>query len=330
MKILKSLKREIISKKLSGKDTMYAVRIQSYGGPELLKYEEVPRPHPGHGEILIKVHAAGINPVDWKVREGYLKQRANYRLPLIPGWDFSGVVAGFGEGAVRFGEGDEVFGRGDLFRDGSYAEYVVEREEDAEYKPKSVDHIRASAIPLAALTAWQSLFEAANLQSGQSILIHAAAGGVGHLAVQLAKWAGARVIGTASKNNQEFLSELGVDEAIDYQATRFEDVVHNIDIVLDTMGGDTQKRSWKVLAKGGILVSIVSPPSKEEAKSYDVRPAFVFVQNNATQLAEIADLVDSGLLIPHVEKVLPLSEAQQAQELSKAGHIRGKIVLRIV
>jgi NADPH:quinone reductase-like Zn-dependent oxidoreductase len=255
---------------------------------------------------------------------------ANHTLPLIPGWDFSGVVDSAGLGAEKFQEGDEVFGRGDLLRNGAYAEYLVMREEDVEYKPKSVDHIRAAAIPLASLTAWQSLFEAASIQSGQSVLIHAAAGGVGHFAVQLAKWAGAHVIGTASKNNQDFLMELGVDEAIDYQAARFEDVVHKVDVVLDTIGGETQKQSWKVLAKGGILVSIVSQPSQEEADSYGVRQSFVFVRNNATQLAEIADLVDSGLLMPTVETVFPLSEAHHAQELSKEGHIRGKIVLQIV
>ena len=309
---------------------MFAVRMHSYGGPEVLRYEKIPRPRAGVGEILIKVHAAGVNPVDWKIREGYLKQMANHTLPLIPGWDFSGVVDSSGPGAERFEEGDEVFGRGDLLRNGAYAEYLVMREEDVEYKPKSVDHIHAAAISLASLTAWQSLFEAANLQPGQSILIHAAAGGVGHFAVQLAKWAGARVIGTASKRNHDFLMELGIDEAIDYQTARFEDVVSKVDVVLDAVGGDTQKRSWKTLAKGGILVSIVSQPSQDQADSYGVRQSFVFVRNNATQLAEIADLVDSGLLTPTIETVLPLSEAHHAQELSQAGHTRGKIVLQIV
>jgi NADPH:quinone reductase-like Zn-dependent oxidoreductase len=242
---------------------------------------------------------------------------------------FSGVVDSLGPGAERFEVGDEVFGRGDISRNGAYAEYMVMREIDAEYKPKPVDHIHAAAISLASLTAWQSLFAAAGLQSGQSVLIHAAAGGVGHLAVQLAKWAGAYVIGTASRDNQDFLLELGVDEAIDYQSTPLEDVVHKVDVVFDTIGGDTQKRSWKVLAKGGILVSIISQPSQQEAESYGVRQSYVFVQNNATQLAEIADLVDSGLLIPVVEKVLPLSEAHYAQELSKAGYTRGKIVLKV-
>jgi NADPH:quinone reductase-like Zn-dependent oxidoreductase len=310
--------------------TMRAVRMHSYGGPEVLRYEEITRPRAGAGEILIKVHAAGVNPVDWKIREGYLKTMANHTLPLIPGWDFSGIVDSVGPGAERFEEGDEVFGRGDLLRNGAYAEYLVMREVDVEYRPKSVDHIHAAVIPLASLTAWQSLFEAANLQSGQSVLIHAAAGGVGHLAVQIAKWAGAHVIGTASRNNRDFLLELGVDEVIDYQTTPFEDVVHNVDVVLDTMGGDIQKRSWKVLAKGGILVSIVSQPSQQEADLYGVRQSFVFVQNNATQLSEIAYLVDSGMLVPVVENVLPLSEADRAQELNKAGHTCGKIVLQIV
>jgi NADPH:quinone reductase-like Zn-dependent oxidoreductase len=204
------------------------------------------------------------------------------------------------------------------------------RESDVEFKPKSIDHIHAAAIPLAALTAWQSLFEAAKLESGQSVLIHAAAGGVGHLAVQLAKWAGARVFGTASQRNQNFIRDLGVDEPIDYQAARFEDVVHNIDIVLDTVGGEAQKLSWRVLARGGILVSIVSPPSQQEADSYGVRQAYVFVRNNATQLAEIAELVDSGEIKPVVENILPLWSARHAQELSQSGHIRGKIVLRVI
>ncbi len=309
---------------------MFAVRMHSYGGPEVLKYEESLSPKPAAGEILIKVHAAGVNPVDWKVREGYLRETVHHRLPLIPGWDFSGVVASVGPRTQKFAEGDEVFGRADLRHDGAYAQYMVMREDEIEFKPKSIDHVHSAAIPLVALTAWQSLFEAASIESGQTVLIHAAAGGVGHLAVQLAKWAGARVIGTASKINQDYLLKIGVDEAIDYQSTHFEDVVHNVDVVLDTIGGETQKRSWKVLAKGGILVSIVSPPSQQDAVSHGVRQAYVFVQNNAEQLAEIADMLDYGLLVPRVEHVLPLSEAQKAQELSKAGHVRGKIVLKIV
>jgi NADPH:quinone reductase-like Zn-dependent oxidoreductase len=327
MNILKAM-MEI--KKRATKNTMHAVRMYSYGGPEVLKYEEVARPQPGPGDILVRVHAAGVNPVDWKVREGYLKQRVNYALPLIPGWDFSGVVEETGPSISGFEEGDEVYGRPDIVRNGTYAEYVVVKESEAAFKPKSIDHIHAAAIPLASLTAWQSLFDAAGLKEGQTVLIHGAAGGVGHFAVQLAKWAGANVIGTASKSNQDFLRELGADTTIDYQATKFEDVTGNVDVVFDTIGGDTQKRSWKVLKKGGILVSIVSPPSEEEARANVVNGAFVFTRTISTQLSEIAGLVDSGELKAVVETVMPLSEASEAQEMSRGGHTRGKIVLRVV
>ncbi|MGH8728265.1 MAG: NADP-dependent oxidoreductase [Burkholderiales bacterium] len=225
--------------------------------------------------------------------------------------------------------GDEVYARPDIARDGAYAQYIVVRESEVALKPKSIDHIHAAAIPLAALTAWQALFDAAELSSGQTVLVHAAAGGVGSFAVQLAKWRGARVIGTASKRNHEFLRELGVDEAIDYETTRFEDVVRGVDVVFDTIGGDTQKRSWKVLKKGGILVSILTPPSPEEAAAHGVRHAYTFVQPNAMRLAELAQLVDSGKLKPVIETVLPLSETRRAHELGQTGHTRGKIVLDI-
>lgn len=310
-------------------DTMKAVRMHSYGGPEVLVYEDTPRPTPGPGEVLIRVYAAGVNPVDWKVREGYLKQMIHYSLPLIPGWDVSGQVETLGPGVVKVEEGEEVFSRPDISRDGAYAEYMVVRESEVAAKPMSVGHVQAAAIPLAALTAWQSLFDAGQLAAGQRVLIHAAAGGVGTFAVQLAKWKGAQVIGTASAQNQAFVQELGAAETIDYQTTRFEDIARDMDVVFDTMGGDTQKRSWKVLKKGGILVSIVSPPSAEEAATHGVRAGYVFVQPNAGQLAEIARLVDFGEIKPIVETVLPLSEARQAQERNRKGHTRGKIVLKV-
>ncbi len=310
--------------------TMKVVRIHAYGGPEVLKYEDALRPELTSGELLIRVHAVGVNPVDWKIREGYLKHRLNHSLPLILGWDFSGVVEATGPGRGRMKVGDEVYSRPDISRNGAYAEYIVVRESEVALKPKSIDHIHAAAIPLAALTAWQSLFDAAGLGAGQTVLIHAAAGGVGSFAVQLAKWKAAYVIGTASKRNQDFVRDLGTDETIDYETARFEDVVHDVDIVFDTIGGDTQKRSWKVLKKGGILVSIVGPPSAQEAAAHGVREAAVFVQPSAMQLAEIGTLIDSGRLKPAVETVLPLSEARRAHELSQTGHTRGKIVLRVV
>ncbi|MGH8522763.1 MAG: NADP-dependent oxidoreductase [Gammaproteobacteria bacterium] len=310
-------------------ETMKAVRIHVYGGPEVLKYEEAPRPKPGAGEVLIRVHAAGVNPVDWKIREGYFKGRVDHSLPLILGWDLSGVVEATGPGVAGLEEGEEVYSRPDIVRDGADAEYIVVRETEVALKPTSIDHIHAAAIPLAALTAWQSLFDAGGLSTGQKVLIHAAAGGVGSFAVQLAKWKGAHVIGTASIRNQDVVKNLGADETIDYRTTRFEEVIHEVDVVFDTIGGETQKRSWKVLKKGGILVSIVGPPSAKEATAHGVRQASVFVQPSAAQLTELAKLVDSGKLKAIVETVLPLSEARRAHELSQAGHTRGKIVLEV-
>lgn len=308
---------------------MRAVRIHEYGGPEVLKYEEAPCPKPQEGEVLIRVRAAGVNPVDWKVRRGDAKGLLKHSFPLIPGWDVSGVVAATGRGVQRLKRGNEVYGLLDIHRDGSYAEYAVMRESAVALKPNSIDHNHAAAIPLAALVAWQSLFHAGGLRAGQKVLIHGAAGGVGSFAVQLAKWKGAHVVGTASERNHRFLHELGADETIDYSTMRFEDVVHDVDVVLDMIGGDTLLRSWGVLKKGGILVSIVAQPSPEEALKRGVRQAFVFAMPMAAELATIASLIDSGNLLPVVDTVLPLTQARRAHVLSETGHTRGKIVLRV-
>jgi len=309
--------------------TMKAIRIHNYGGPEVLHYEDAPRPEPQAGEVLVRVHAAGVNPIDWKVREGHVKDFWHHKFPLILGWDLSGVVEELGRGVSRFKIGDEVYSVPDPNRDGAYAEYIVVRESELALKPKSLHHIRAAAVPLAALIAWQSLFDTAQLQPGQRVLIHAGSGGVGHLAVQLAKWKGAYVFATASTKNKDLLRKLSVDEPIDYTQQRFEDVARNIDVVLDTIGGETQERSWSVLKKGGNLVSLVQPPSEEKAKELGVRAVFVGVQANGEQLAEIAKIIDSGKLAPVIDRILPLSEAGRAHELSQSGHIRGKIVLRV-
>lgn len=311
-------------------DTMKAVRIHEYGGPEVLRYEDAPRPVVKPDEVLIRVHAAGVNPVDWKVREGHVKSMFKYSMPLIPGWDVSGVVQSTGLDTSRLKAGDEVYSRPDIARDGAYAEYIAVRESEVALKPKSQDHVQAAAVPLAALTAWQALFDTAKIQPGQSLLIHGAAGGVGTFAVQLAKLKGARVIGTASKKNHEFLRSLGADETIDYTTTRFEDVVHGVDAVIDTITGETMERSWQVLKKDGILVSILQPPSPEKAAAHGVRCAHTFVQPSVPQLNEIAKLLDSGKLKVIVEKVFPLWEARAAQDLSQTGHVRGKIVLRVI
>ncbi len=314
------------------KRTMKAIRIHNYGGPEVLKYEDAPRPEPQAGEVLVRVHGAGVNPIDWKVREGHMKDFWPHKFPLILGWDLSGVVEEVGAGpaaAGRFKIGDEVYSLPDPTRNGAYADYIVVRESELALKPKSLHHPRAAAVPLAALTAWQSLFETAQLQPGQRVLIHAGSGGVGHFAVQLAKWKGAYVFATASTKNQDLLRKLGVDEPIDYTQQRFEDVARNIDIVLDTIGGETQERSWSVLKKGGNLVSLVQPPSEEKAKELSVRAALLGAQPNGAQLAEIAKIIDSGKLAPVFDRILPLSEARRAHELSQSGHTHGKIALRV-
>jgi NADPH:quinone reductase-like Zn-dependent oxidoreductase len=309
--------------------TMKAIRIHNYGGPEVLHYEDAPRPQPQAGEVLVRVHAAGVNPIDWKVREGHMKDLLPHKFPLILGWDVSGTVEEVGLGVSRFKIGDEVYSLPDPTRNGAYADYIVVREPELARKPNSLHHICAAAIPLAALTAWQSLFDTARLQPGQRVLIHAGSGGVGHLAVQLAKWKGAYVFATASTKNQDLLRELDVDEPIDYTQQRFEDIARKIDIVLDTLGGETQERSWSVLKKGGVLVSLVQPPSEEKAKELGVRAAIIGVQPNGAQLAEIAKIIEAGKLAPVIDRILPLSEARRAHELSQSGHTHGKIALRV-
>src|SRR5882757_6781663 len=309
--------------------TMKAIRIHNYGGPEVLQCEDAPRPKPQAGEVLVRVKAAGVNPIDWKVREGHMKDFWPHKFPLILGWDLSGVVEEVGPGVSRFKIGDEVYSIPDPTRDGAYADYIVVRESELALKPNSLHHIRAATVPLAALTAWQSLFDTAQLQPGQRVLIHAGSGGVGHFAVQLAKWKDAYVFATASTKNQDLLRKLGVDEPIDYTQQRFEDVARNIDVVLDTIGGETQERSWSVLKKGGNLVSLVHPPSEERAKELGVRAVFLGGKSNGAQLAEIAKIIELGKLAPIIDRILPLSEARRAHQLSQSGHTHGKIVLRV-
>ncbi|MBK8183558.1 MAG: NADP-dependent oxidoreductase [Candidatus Competibacteraceae bacterium] len=308
---------------------MKAVRIHAYGGPEVLHYEEPPIPKPQPDDILIRVRAAAVNPVDWKIREGYLQNTLKHHLPLTLGWDISGDVVEVGPQAAGFNIGDEVYARPHIERDGGYAEYIAVRASEVARKPVTLDHPHAAAVPLAALTAWQSLVEAAQLQAGQTVLIHAAAGGVGSLAVQLAKARGAKVIATASALNIGLVTELGADQFIDYTRTRFEEAVKAVDVVFDTIGGDTQARSWQVLKPGGILVSVVSPPSKAIAAERGLRRAFVFIHASGEQLTAIAQLIDEGKMKPHLHTVLPLAEARQAHAISEGGHARGKIVLHV-
>ena len=309
--------------------TMKAVRIHAYGGPEVLVYEDTPLPAIADDDVLIRVYAAAVNPVDWIIRAGHLQEFLPYTLPLTLGWDVSGVVEAVGADVTSFKPGDEVYARPNIARDGAYAEYIAVKASEVAVKPKTVDHVHAAAVPLAAITAWHCLFESAQLAAGQRVLIHAAAGGVGSYAVQFAHWKGAEVIGTASARNHDFLVELGANQVIDYQTTQFEDVVEPVDVVFDTMGGDVQERSWQVLKPGGILVSVVSPPSEAQASAHHCRGAYVFIQPRADWLAEIAQLIDAGQVKPIVDAVLPLSQAAEAHQLSESGHTRGKIVFQV-
>jgi len=309
---------------------MKAVRIHGYGGTDVLKYEDAPRPTAGPGEVLIRVHATTVNPFDCAARAGYMDSWFHYTFPLIMGTDISGVIEELGEGVTDFAVGDSVYARTGVFRDGANAEYAVAFVSDVAAKPQSLDHLHAAALPHVTLTAWQGLYELANLSAGQTILIHAAAGGVGHIAVQLAKLRGAKVIGTASQH-LDFIKELGVDQAIDYATTAFEDVVKDVDVVLDLIGGETQERSWKVLKPGGIIVSTIQPPSEETAAAHGVRAGFIMSAPPVREtLTKVAEMVDNGDIKVTVSTILPLAEIQKAHQLIEAKHTHGKLVLQVV
>ena len=305
---------------------MKAIRLHVRGGPEAFAYEEAPRPRPGEAEVLVRVHAAGVIHTELSWSTTSTTQSGEPRpLPVIPGHEFSGEIAALGPEVRDVHVGDLVYGLNDWYRDGTSAEYCVARVSDLADKPTSIDHIHAAATPISALTAWQALVERAGLVAGQRVLIHGAAGGVGNLAVQLAHSRGARVTATASAANLEFVRSLGAEEVIDYRAQRFEDVVRDVDVVFDTVGGETLERSWGVLKPGGRLVTVAA--SGEQTTDERIRAAYFIVEPSRTQLKEIARLIDAGALRPVVGAVFPLAEARQAYE-SKPG--RGKVVLRVV
>jgi NADPH:quinone reductase-like Zn-dependent oxidoreductase len=311
----------------SEKPMMKAMVLHEYGGADLLKYEDAPRPEPKENELLVRVIACGVNPADPLVISGRLAKEFGTHLPLIPGYDVAGVVEKTGEKATKFKVGDGVYGYA-LFG-GGWAEYAVLAENEAALKPKSVSYVEAAAVPLAALTAWQALIDTAKLSAGQTALIHGGSGGVGSFAVQIAKARGARVIATASTRNQDLLKALGADEAIDYTKTKFEEVAKEVDVVLDPVGRDTLARSYGVVKKGGIVVTIVGRPDQAELDRHGIRGASVWSKPDGNELAEITKLIDEKKIKPVVGQVLPLAEARKASEQAATKHTRGKIVLKI-
>jgi NADPH:quinone reductase-like Zn-dependent oxidoreductase len=308
---------------------MKAVEIHHYGGPEELKYEETNIPAIQPDDVLVRVYASGVNPVDWKIRQGGRRSDHDPALPRILGWDFSGVVEKVGNLVTAYHPGDEVYGRPDIARNGTYAEYVAVRAGEIARKPQSIDHKAASGVALAALTAWQGLFEHGQLQAGQRVLIHGSSGGVGTFAVQMAKWKGAYVIGTASGKNAGFVEELGADEVINYETTDFSTEVKDIDVVFDTQGGEVQEKSLTVLKPGGIIVSTVGIKDEAAIKAKGLRSAAYMAQSRTKDLQHIAELIDSGKVIPVISKILPLKDAAEAHRIGEKGHIRGKIVLQV-
>jgi NADPH:quinone reductase-like Zn-dependent oxidoreductase len=311
----------------SEKATMKAVVVHEYGGPEMLKYEDAPRPDPKEKEVLVRVIACGVNPADPLIVSGKYAKEFGTHLPLIPGYDVAGVVEKTGTKVTKLKVGDGVYGYA-LFG-GGWAEYAVLAENEAALKPRSLTFVEAAAVPLAALTAWQALIDVAQLSAGQTALIHGGSGGVGSFAVQIAKVRGARVFATASTPNQDLLKQLGADVAIDYTKTKFEEVAKEVDVVLDPVGRDTLTRSYAVVKKGGIITTLVTRCDQAQLDKYGIRGASISVKPDAIELAEITKWIDEKKIKPIVTQVLPLSEAVKAHEQAATKHTRGKMVLKI-
>ena len=308
---------------------MKAVRIHRLGGPEVLQYEDTLRPEPAQEEVLVRIHAASVNPADWKTRAGFQPTRQPLVFPHILGWDIAGIVEAVGLSVTTFRPGDAVYGLIRFPQPGSaYAQYALAPIEHLAMKPEHLDYVHAAALPLVALTAWQALFEVAHLQRGQTVIIHGATGGVGHLAVQLAKAQGASVIAVASASNTDFVRTLGAEQVIDYHTAELEHCASHVDVVFDTVGGPNAPRLASTMKPAGIYVSIAwALPSAEQIAAIGITAQGMLVHPDAPMLAEIAQWVEKGDLSPVVAQVFPLAQAQQAHRLGEEGHVRGKIVL---
>jgi len=308
---------------------MKAIVVHEYGGAEVLHYEEAPRPQPNDNEVLIRVLAASVNPVDAAIRSGKYAEYFHTKLPLIPGMDAAGVIEKAGSKITALKAGDPVYAFFTLREEGGYGEFALAKEGEVARKPSSITYEEAAAVPAAGSTAWQALVDAAKLGAGQTVLIHGGSGGVGHFAIQIAKARGARVIATASTANQEFLKKLGVDQAIDYTATKFEDVVKDVDVVLDAVGGDTLRRSYSVVKKGGIIVTIAGEPDQAALDAHGIRGVSISAAPKSETFAELTRLIEDGKVKPVVTQVFPLAEVAKAQEQIATRHTRGKIILRV-
>lgn len=307
--------------------TMKGVRIHSFGGLGAMRFEDLAVPRPYEGEILLKVHAASLNPVDFKILNGAFPPIGHDNLPVTLGRDVSGTVERCGPGIDKVGRGDPLYALLGTDR-GAFAEYVVVKATEAAPKPARLSHVEAAAVPLAALTAWQGLFDHGRLLAGHRVLVHGGAGGVGHFAIQFAKHRGATVLTTVSGRDMDFALRLGADQVIDYKTQRFEEVASEVDVVFDLVGGDTRDRSWSVLKSGGILVSTLGQPAKTKADAYHVRAAGYLVQPDAAQLIEIGRLIDAEKVRPFVvQAVFPFSAAPQAEQRLQEGHVKGKMIL---
>jgi NADPH:quinone reductase-like Zn-dependent oxidoreductase len=303
--------------------TMRAIRAHDYGGPEVLVLEQAPRPEPKADELLIRVRAAGVNPADWKYRSGAYKQFMPLQFPWTPGLDGSGTIESVGANVTAFKKGDEVYG----IISGSYAEYALAKANEVQRKPASLTFEEAASLPVGALTAWGAI-ETAKVKNGERVLVHGAAGGVGVYVVQLARWKGAHVTGTASTGNLEFVRSLGAENVIDYSATRFETVIRDMDVVIDTVGGDLAERSFPVLRPGGIYVTVAGRLAEDAGKAQKIT-AMSGGRASPENLKQISELINTKQLKPVTSKVFPLAEARQAHELSQTGHGRGRIILHV-
>jgi NADPH:quinone reductase-like Zn-dependent oxidoreductase len=304
--------------------TMQAAQANDYGAPEILVLEQAPRPEPDADQVLIRLKAAGVNPADWKYQAGYYKQYMPLSFPWIPGMEGSGVVEAVGANVNRLKKGDEVYG----LVSGAYAEYALALAKEVHRKPADLTFEQAATIPMGSLTAWGAVIDTANVESGQRVLVHGAAGGVGIYAVQLAKWKGAHVTGTASAGNLAFVRSLGADEVIDYNAIRFETVLKDLDAVIDTVGGDLPERSFQVIRPGGIFVTVAAMLPEEAGKAQSIR-AVSGRRASPDKLQQISELIETKQLKPEVGPLFSLAQARQAQQLSQTGHGRGRIILQI-